>query len=316
VDGKVEEHNKDRKEDRHRIQIGGEGKELTCTVCGYWAPRRQMAAFLQEKCMVGDEVEAIPDEFSKKERKAWRDRATQLRHARHEAGKKGGEAPGVRGTKASRSRRAPIRKRAVRRGGGHGIAVDEEGDGESRGVVNGSKACSCAIALGTNPELEDDEEQGREFRNSAGLTVTSRRDAAGKRRGTKSKAAPETSFRGEEGVEDEVGTGTSGTPVALTGEQGITRNSGSAAERTKRGARGRTKSGVASVGRTAAKRSEEEEVATGGGCRSSSNERKNEDGVSLSLSAKAETGRPPGRPKARRARCRQEVGRAGNKVGK
>ena len=170
--------------------------------------------------------------------------------------------------------------------------------------------------MGTNPELEDDEEQGREFRNSAGLTGTSKRNAAGKRRGTKTKAASETNFREEEGVEDEVGTRTSGGPIALTGEQGIIRNSGSATERTKRGAPRRTKSGVASVGRTAAKRSEEEEVATGGGCRSSSNERKNEDGGSLSLSAKAETGRPPGRPKAKRARCRQEVGRAGNKVGK
>ena len=85
------------------MQIGGEGKELTCPVCGAWAPKRAMAAFLQEKCKLEGEADEIPEELPKKERKAWRDRATQLRHARHEAGKKGGEAPGIRGTKASRS---------------------------------------------------------------------------------------------------------------------------------------------------------------------------------------------------------------------
>ena len=129
VDGKVGEHNKTRKEDRHQVQIGGEGKELTCSVCGSWAPKRATAAFLQEKCKLEGEADEIPEELSKKERKAWRDRATQLRRARHEAGKKGGEAPGIRGIKASRSKRGPIKHRAVRKGGGHGITVEGE-DGE------------------------------------------------------------------------------------------------------------------------------------------------------------------------------------------
>jgi len=243
-----------------------------------------MAAFLQEQCTGGDEREGTPEELSKKESKAWRDRATQLRHARHEAGKKGGEAPGVRGTKASRSRRAPIKKRAVRRGGGHGIAVDEEGDGESGGVSNGSKACSCAIALGTSPDFDDNDEQGGELRISAELNGSSKINIVGMRRSTKTKAAPATKVRGEKGVEDEVGIWTSGDPIARKGEQGIIGNSGSAKERAKKGTQKRTKSGVVSGERAAAKRSEEEEVATGGDCKSSSNERKNEDGGSLSLS--------------------------------
>ena len=81
-----------------------------------------MAAFLQEKCRQGEEEEKVPEGLSKKERKAWGDRATQFRHARHGAGKKDGEAPGVRGVKASRSKRGPIEQRAARKGGGHGIA--------------------------------------------------------------------------------------------------------------------------------------------------------------------------------------------------
>jgi hypothetical protein len=43
-----------------------------------------------------------------KERKAWRDRATQLRHARHEAGKPGGEKPGARGIQHTGTSRKKI----------------------------------------------------------------------------------------------------------------------------------------------------------------------------------------------------------------
>ena len=183
-------------------------------------------------------------------------------------------------------------------------------------MSNGSKACSCAIVLGTSPELDENEEQGGELRILAGLNGSSKRATAGTRKGTEAKAALAANVRGEKGVEDEVGIWTSGDPIARKGEQGIIGNSGSAKERAKKGTQKRTKSGVVSGERAAAKRSEEEEAATSGDCKSSSNERKNEDGGSLSLSAKAETGRPPGRPKVRRARCRHEVGRAGNKVGK
>ena len=259
--------------------------ELTCTKCGYWAPRRQLAAFLQEQCTVGEEREGAPEDLSKKERKAWRDRATQLRHARHGAGKKGGEAPGVRGTNASRSSRAPIKKRAVRRSGGHGIAVDEEGEGGSGELTNGSTACACAIVLGACPEA-------------------------------KAKKPLAAKNRGEKGREDEAGSGSREDRVTSKGDHGITGDSGSVKKGGKEGTRKRAKSGGASEARATAKRSEEEEVGKNGDCKSSNNERKDEDGGSLSLSAKAETGRPPGRPRARRARCRQEVGRAGNKVGK
>ena len=82
------------------------------------------------------------------------------------------------------------------------------------------------------------------------------------------------------------------------------------------GKRRRATSGAVSGARASAKGREEEEVATRGDPGSSSNERSGEDGVVLSLSAKAETGRPPGRPAVKRARCMQEVGRAGNKVRK
>jgi hypothetical protein len=82
------------------------------------------------------------------------------------------------------------------------------------------------------------------------------------------------------------------------------------------GKRRRATSGAVSGARASAKGREKEEVATRGDLGSSSNDRNGEDGVVLSLSAKAETGRPPGRPSVRRARCRQEVGRAGNKVRK
>ena len=263
---------------------------------------------------MGNEVEGIPEELSKKERKAWRDRATQLRHARHEAGKKGGEAPGIRGTKASRSKRAPIKQRAGRRGGGHGIAVDEEVDGEPRGKGNRSKACSCAVALGTSPEVEKEEKQDMEFGSSVGSTLIASGAAGGGRRGAKQKVTSGACSRGEGWEEDEAGTW--GAPRAPLEEQGKTGDSVPVTKRATDGKRGRTKSGVVSGGRTAAKGSEEAKVATRGGSGSSSNERNGEDGVTPSLSAKAETGRPPGRPKVRRARCRQEVGRAGNKVGK
>ena len=251
--------------------------ELSCTKCDYWAPRRQLSAFLQEQCAVDGEREGAPEDLSKKERKAWRDRATQLRHARHEAGKKGGEAPGVRGSKASRSCRAPIKKRAVRRSGGHGIAVDEEDDGGSGEATSEGTACACAIVLG---------------------------------------AWPGTKNRGGKGRKNEAGSGASDDRATSKGDQGITEDSGTGKKGGQEGTRKRVKSGRVSEAKTTAERSEEEEVGKNGDAKSSNNERKNEDGGSLSLSAKAETGRPPGRPRARRARCRHEVGRAGNKVGK
>jgi hypothetical protein len=191
----------------------------------------------------------------------------------------------VRGTKASRSSRAPIKKRAVRRSGGHGIAVDEEDDGGSGEATSGSTACACAIVLGACP-------------------------------GTEAKKPFTAKDRGEKGRENEAGSGSSDDRATSKGDQGITGDSGAVKKRGKEGTRKRAKSGGASEARATAKRSEEEEVGKNGDGKSSNNERKNEDGGSLSLSAKAETGRPPGRPRARRARCRHEVGRAGNKVGK
>jgi hypothetical protein len=285
VEEKVEKHNKEKNKDRHCACVGGEGSELSCSKCGYWAPRRQLSAFLQEQCAIDGERGGAPEDLSKKERKAWRDRATQLRHARHEAGKKGGEAPGVRGTKASRSCRAPIKKRAARRSGGHGITINGEDDGGSGGASNAGAACTCAIALSGRP-------------------------------GTEAKKTLAAKDRGKKGRENDAENGSGDERGTSNGDQGITGNSGAGKKNGKEGTRKRVKSGRASGARAAAKRSEEEEVGKNGDAKSSNNERKNEDGGSLSLSAKAETGRPPGRPRARRARCRHEVGRAGNKVGK
>ena len=183
-------------------------------------------------------------------------------------------------------------------------------------MIKGSIACACAIVLGTCPELDNKEEQGVEPLMLEGFNECSTKVAVGSRRGTKAKAPLAAKNRGKKGIEEEAGIWISEDRVASKGDQGITGNSGSAKDRAKKGTRKRAKSGGASGVRATAKRSEEEEVVTSGDCKSSSNERKNEDGGSLSLSAKAETGRPPGRPKARRARCRHEAGRAGNKVGK
>ncbi len=60
ADGKVGDHNRDRKEEQHLVQIVGGGKELKCIIYEAWAPSRAMAAFLQERCTQDEEADETP----------------------------------------------------------------------------------------------------------------------------------------------------------------------------------------------------------------------------------------------------------------
>ena len=73
----------------HKPRLFNGEKELACGNCDAWAPIRYFSAFTQECCgTVEQRAAAVPPVGADaKKRKAWRERATQLRHARHAAGK-------------------------------------------------------------------------------------------------------------------------------------------------------------------------------------------------------------------------------------
>ena len=184
-----------------------------------------------------------------------------------------------------------------------------------RGKGNRRVVDSCTAAIGgINPEEEEEGNQDKVFASTVGSTLVASGAAGGKRRRAKPSVTSGARAPAKGREKDEVVT----CGDLRSSREGLGSAVGSvpAGGGATGGKRRRTASGVVSGARTAAKGREEEEVATRGDRGSSRNERNGEDGVMLSLSAKAETRRPPGRPSVRRARCRQEVGRAGNKVRK